>query len=68
MHKRCSGLSNSLDNVVNLKCKICLNPPVTDNEDKKVEFDNVDYEIIDQFCYIGNMLNSRHSRTDMQMV
>ena len=56
VHKHCSGLSGSLDNVVNFKCRTCLNLPVTNDEDKKFELDNVDYEVADQFCYRGNML------------
>ena len=32
--KCCHGLSSSLDNVVNFKCRTCLNPPVA-NDDKK---------------------------------
>ena len=45
VHKQCSGVSDSLDNVVNFKCRTCLNPPVTNDEDKKFKLDSVDYEI-----------------------
>ena len=58
MHERCSRLSGSLDNVVNLKSRTCLNPPFTNDEDKKVELDNVNYEEVDQFCYLSDMLST----------
>ena len=55
-HKQCSVLSNSLDNVVSFKCRTCLNPPVTNDDDKKVEIDNVDYEVTDQLWYLGDII------------
>ena len=56
MDKRCSGPNSRLDNVVDFKCKICLNPTVSN--DKKIRFGNVEYEVFDQFCYLGEMLNA----------
>ena len=35
-----------------------MNPPVTNNEDKKVELDNFHYEVSDQFCHLGDMLSA----------
>ena len=57
MHRWCSRLSSSLGNVVNFKCRTCLNPFVTHDEDIKVVHDNVDYEVVDQSCYLGNMVS-----------
>ena len=51
VHKRFNGMSSSLDNMVNFKCRTCLNSPVTSDKDKKNELDNVDYEVFDQFCW-----------------
>ena len=44
--------------MVNFKCRTCMNPPVTNNEDKKVELDNFHYEVSDQFCHLGDMLSA----------
>ena len=34
VHKGCSGLSVSLDDVINFKCRTCLNPPIANDENK----------------------------------
>ena len=38
--------------MVNFRSRTCLNPPVTNDEEKKVELNNVHYEVADQFCYL----------------
>ena len=46
-------------NIVNFKCRTCLNPTVANDDDKKVRPGNVEYEVVDQFCYLGYMLSVR---------
>lgn len=41
--------------MVNFRSRTCLNSPVTNNEEKKVELNNVHYEVADQFCYLGDV-------------
>ena len=53
----CSGLNGKLDNVFDFKCRACLNPNVTNDDDKKVRLGNVEYEAVDQFYYLGDMLS-----------
>ena len=36
-HKRCSGLKSKLASTINLKCKTCLDPQVSDVDYKAVE-------------------------------
>ena len=57
MHKRCSGLNGRLDNVVDFKCRTCLSPTVANDDDKKIRLGNVECEVVDQFCYLGDMLD-----------
>ena len=58
MCEHCSGLTGRLDNVVNFKCITSLNPTVADDDDKKARLGNVEYEVVDQFCYHGDILIS----------
>ena len=51
-------MKGSLDNVVNFKCRTCLKAPVTSDENKKVELNNLDHEVVDQFCYLNEMLSA----------
>ena len=51
-------LSCSLGNVIIFKCRTCLNAPVTNDEYKKVELNNIDYEVDDQVYYLGDMLSA----------
>ena len=57
MKNHCSGLNGKLDNVFDFKCRACLNPNVTNDDDKKVRLGNVEYEAVDQFYYLGDMLS-----------
>ena len=36
-----------------------LNATVANNDDKKTRLGNVEYEVVDQFCYLGDMLSAR---------
>ena len=52
MHKHCSGLNSRLGNDINFKCRTCLKPTVTNDDDKKVGLSNVEYKIVDQFVIL----------------
>ena len=55
MHKRCSDLKGRLSDIHNFKWNKCLQPPET-NDPHTVKLGNVEYEIVDQFCYFGDIL------------
>ena len=59
MQKCCSRLRGRIDNVVDKTCKTCLNQFVAKYDDKNVRYDNVEYEVVDQLCYLGDMLSAR---------
>ena len=56
VHKRCSGIAGNLTSVRNFKCKACVNPRPA--EIKKVELNGTEYEVVNQFCYLGDMLSA----------
>ena len=58
VHKRCSGLKSKLASAINFKCKACLDPQVSDDDYKAVELDGNKYEVVNQFCYLGNMISA----------
>ena len=58
MHKHCSGLNSRLDNVVDFKSRTCLNPTVANDDDNKARLGNVEYKVVDQFCYLNDMLSA----------
>ena len=58
MHKRCSGLNSRLDNVVDFKSRTCLNPTVANDDDNKARLGNVEYKVVDQVCYLSDMLSA----------
>ena len=37
LHKGCSGLNGKLDNVVDFKCRTCLNPPFANDDEKRFD-------------------------------
>ena len=57
VHKRCSGLQN-LNNAVGFKCKSCANAQAASENIKKISLDGVEYDVVDQFCYLGDMLSA----------
>ena len=59
VHKGCCGLYGRLDSVVDFKCRICLKLAVANVDDKKVQLGNVQYEVVDQFYQLGDMLSAR---------
>ena len=58
VHKRCSGVKGRLEAVVDFKCKACENIRVAEDQSKSVKMGGIDYEVVDQFCYLGDMLNA----------
>ena len=61
VHKHGNGQNGRLDNVVDFKCRTCLNPTVADADDKKVQLRNVEDMVVNQFYYLGDMLSSHGS-------
>ena len=59
VYKRCSGvIKGRMDAVVDFTCRKCLNPQVVVEEDKVVKLDGNEYEVVDQFSYLGDMLSA----------
>ena len=59
MQKHCSGLKGKLENVVDFKCRTCLNQTIANYDDNKFRLRNVDDEVIDQIFYLHDMLSAR---------
>ena len=57
-HKRCSGLKSKLAFAINFKFKACLDPQVSDDDYKAFELDGNKYEVVNQFCYSGDMISA----------
>ena len=56
-YKRCSGLSNVNDAGENYKCPSCVGENrEKQQEEQTMEVDGRDLEIVDQFCYLGEMM------------
>jgi len=56
-HKRCSGLSNVNAAGENYKCPSCLGENREQRQEEwSMEVDGGDLEIVDQFCYLGEMM------------
>ena len=58
VHKRCSDLKNKLTSAINFKCKACLDPQISGVDYKAVELDGNKYEVVKQFCYLGDMISA----------
>ena len=43
---------------INFKCKACLDPQDSDVDYKTAEFDGNKYEVVNQFCYLGDMIGA----------
>ena len=50
MQKRCSGPKGRLNNVVDFKCRTCLNQTVVNDDNNKVRLGNTEDEVVDHFC------------------
>ena len=57
VHKRCSGLKGRLTIAPSFKCYSCLHLPKNGNEAHKIKLDNVEYERVNRFCYLGDMFS-----------
>ena len=40
-------------------CRTCLNTTVANDDDKEVRLGDVEYEVVDQFGYLGDKLSAR---------
>ena len=58
VHKRCCGLKSKLASAINFKCKTCLDPQVSAVDYKAVELDGNKYEVVNQFCCLGDMIRA----------
>ena len=57
--KRCSGPSNVNATGENYKCPSCVGENREQRqEERTMEVDEGDLEIVDQFCYLGEMMTS----------
>ena len=55
MHKRCTGLKGRLSDMPNFKSNKCLQL-LERNDAPNIKLGNVEYETVDDFCYLGDML------------
>ena len=63
VHKRCTRIKGSLVRVDNFECKSCRDVKSHRKEETiKLYGDNL--EVVDKFCYLGDMLNSEVSVQD----
>ena len=58
VYKRCRGLKRKLAFSINFKCKTCLDSQVSVVDYKAVELDGNKYEVVNQFCYLGDMISA----------
>ena len=60
IHKRCSKVSGPIKSNVNFKCQRCqgLAPAIDKRDMLNVVVDNELIEVIDSFCYLGDMITS----------
>ena len=58
VHKRCSGITGNLTTVKDFKCRTCSDPSPDNDKIKSVELNGTEYEVVDQFCYLGDMLSA----------
>ena len=62
-HKRCTGIKGSLARVDNFECKCCRGD-VKSQREKTMKLDWDNPEVVDKFCYLGDMFNSEGSVQD----
>ena len=58
VHKRCSRFQGRLTDAPDFKCHSCLHPPESEKEAQKFKLDNFDYERVDKFYYLGDILSA----------
>ena len=57
LHRRCSDLKSKLASAINFKCKACLDPSISDIEFKAVELDGNKHEMVNQLCYLEDIIS-----------
>ena len=56
VHAKCSGLKGQLVKATNFVCSQCSNGAVADrNNEEKVMLAGSNLEVVDKFCYLGDM-------------
>ena len=59
VHAKCNGLKGQLAKAINFVCSQCSSGAVADrNNEKKVMLAGSNLEVVDKFCYLGDMLNA----------
>jgi len=59
VHKRCSGLTGSLNAVVGFKCRRCVEGTGYEEVEREIEIEHVGkLECVDKFCYLGDMIGA----------
>ena len=58
VHERCNGFKGRLINTPDFKCHSCLHLPESEKVAHKFKLSNFDYERVDKFCYLGDMLSA----------
>ena len=59
VHAKCSGLKGQLAKATNFVCSQCSGGAVADrNNEEKVMLAGSNLEVIDKFCYLGDMLDA----------
>ena len=58
VHKRCSRVRGSLVRVVGFVCKRCCDDLVEVDQEEKVKLGSDEVEIVKEFCYLGDMLET----------
>ena len=63
VHAKCSGLKGQLANATNFVCLQCSSGAVADrNNEEKVMLAGSNLEVVDKFCYLGDMLDDGVTR------
>ena len=58
------GVNTKLKTDENYVCGACANPPPVDDTPKVIEVDGDEFDIVPQFCYLGDMCGERGGCTD----
>ena len=59
VHAKCSGLKGQVAKATNFVCSQCNSGAVADrNNEEKVMLAGSNLEVVDKFCYLGNMLDA----------
>ena len=57
VHARCSGIRGNLSKVIDFVCSSCTQQ-IKECEPEKVTIGNSSYDVVSQFCYLGDMLSA----------